>query len=132
MTGIVVRDVRGYNAAIGAAAGTANAALPAWTMDRYTSNTTPVSLPATNNLVLVAAQGTPAALTVNLTASPVDGWLQCVKDEANNFAVNNVTVKTTDGSTIDLVAGATGYVMNQTKQFVTFQYVAANTNWIVR
>ena len=131
MTGIVVRNVRGYNAAIGAAAETAAAALPLWTMDRYTSNTTPLNLPATNNIVAVIAQGTPAALTINLTATPIDGMVQAVKDEANDFATFNATVKTTDGSTIDLVAGATGYVMNQAKQFTSFQYVAANTNWIV-
>lgn len=104
---------------------------PSWTVTRYTSNTATVTLPHTNFLVEAIAQGTPAALTVNLNAtSPAAGDIQCVKDEANTFATNNATVKTTDSSTIDGVAGATGYVMSQTKQFTCFHY-DGNANWMI-
>lgn len=103
-----------------------------WTVTRYTSNTTPVTLAHTNFLVESIAQATPAALTINLNAtSPAAGDIQCVKDEANTFATNNATVKTTDSSTIDGVAGATGYVMNQTKQFTCFMF-NGNANWMIQ
>jgi hypothetical protein len=106
---------------------------PTWTVTRYTSNTASVTLAHTNYLVEAIAQGTPAALTVNLNAtSPAAGDIQCVKDEANTFATNNATVKTTDSSTIDGVAGSTGYVMNQTKQFTCFMYDGSNTNWMIQ
>jgi len=101
------------------------------TISIYTSNTTPLTLPATNNLREEIKQGSPAALVVNLNAIGLfAGFTQCVKDYTNNFATNNATIKTSDSSTIDGIAGATGYVMNQTHQSECFVY-DGSTNWMV-
>lgn len=91
----------------------------------YTSNTATLSIPATNNLIEVIRQGTPAALLANLPASPGTNLQVCVKDGGNGFATNNTTVKTTDSTQIDGVAGATGFVMNQNKQHACFVYDGA-------
>lgn len=91
----------------------------------------PVTLAATNNLLEVIEMGTPGALTINLPATPAAGLTVCVKDGLKNFATNVATVKTTDSSTIDKVAGATGFAMNQNGQANCFQYAAAGTNWYV-
>ncbi len=96
----------------------------------YTS-TSPVTLSATMNLFEVIEMGTPAALTINLPATPSAGMTLCVKDGLKNFATFNATVKTTDSGTIDKVAGATGYVMNQNGQSNCFQYASSGTNWYV-
>lgn len=101
------------------------------TITIYTSNTATVTLANTNSLTEVIAQGTPAALTVNLNATGLTaGFTQCVKDKANNFAAFNATVKTTDATTIDGAAGTTGFVMNQNKQANCFMYDGAS-NWLV-
>jgi hypothetical protein len=91
----------------------------------------PVTVAATHNLLEVIEMGTPAALTINLPATPTAGTVICIKDGLKNFAANNATVKTTDSSTIDKVAGATGFVMNQNGQGNCFQYAASGTNWYV-
>jgi hypothetical protein len=103
-----------------------------YTVTKYTSNTNTVTLADTNSLVEEIAQGTPAALTITLNATSLSaGFVQCVKDAANTFQTNNATVKTSDGSTIDGVAGTTGYVMNQTHEANCFIYDGAGTNWMV-
>jgi hypothetical protein len=108
------------------------AAAAGWTVTKYTSNTSTVTLADTNSLIEEIAQGTPAALTITLNATSLSaGFVQCVKDAANTFQTNNATVKTSDGSTIDGVAGTTGYVMNQTHQANCFIYDGAGTNWMV-
>jgi hypothetical protein len=105
---------------------------PGVTVATYISNTASLTLGTTNNNLELIAQATPAALTVNLptVASVSSGFTTCVKDKANTFATNNATVKTTDSSTIDGVAGATGYVMNQSKQGTCF--VTDATSWFVQ
>jgi hypothetical protein len=104
---------------------------PSTTVTIYTSNTASVTLANTNNLTEAIAQGTPAALTINLNATGLSaGFTQCVKDKANTFATNNATVKTTDSSTIDGAAGATGFTMNQNKQGNCFVFDGA-TNWLI-
>ncbi len=91
----------------------------------------PVTIAATHNLLEVIEMGTPAALTANLPATPTTGTIVCVKDGLKNFATFNATIKTTDSSTIDKVAGATGFVMNQNGQLNCFQYAASGTNWYI-
>lgn len=71
---------------------------------------------ATNGLLYIIQQGTPAALTANLPASPATNLTVGIKDGGNNFLTNNCTVKTTDSTQIDGVAGATGFVMSQPRQ----------------
>jgi len=95
------------------------------------TGSSPLTLGSTNNLEEIIEMGTPAALTINLPASPADGTYQCVKDGLKNFATDNATIKTTDSSTIDKVAGATGYVMNQNGQQNCFYYSASKTNWYI-
>lgn len=96
----------------------------------YTS-TSPVTLAATMNLFEVIEMATPAALTINLPATPSAGMTLCVKDGLKNFATFNATIKTTDSGTIDKVTGATGFVMNQNGQSNCFQYASSGTNWYV-
>jgi hypothetical protein len=78
----------------------------------YVSNTATLTLASTNLLTEVISQATPAALTVNLPTGQANGFRQCVKDGTNNFSTNTATVKTTDGSTVDGVAGTTGDAMS--------------------
>ena len=77
-----------------------------------------------------------AAGTINLPASPSDGRAVQVADcsgatTADAFSANTVTVKTTDGSTIDGTAGATGLQMTIAKTSNTFKYNLTNTMWKV-
>lgn len=95
------------------------------------TGTSPVTLASSNNLYEIVEMATPAALTINLPASPADGTLQCVKDGLKNFATNNATIKTTDSSTIDKVTGSTGFVMNQNGQQNCFYFSSTKTNWYV-
>lgn len=93
----------------------------------YSSNTATLTLPATNLLIEVIRQGIPAALTVDLPSSPSTNLTVCIKDGGNNFAANAATVKTTDGLQVDGVAGATGIVMNQNRQYLCF--IADGSQW---
>jgi hypothetical protein len=97
----------------------------------YTS-TLPVTLANTHGLVEVIEMATPASGVINLPTSPTAGMVICVKDGLKNFAANVATVKTTDSSTIDKIAGATGFAMNQNGQMNCFQYASAGTNWYVQ
>lgn len=96
----------------------------------YTS-TLPVTLAATHNLMEVIEMATPASGVANLPASPSAGLIVCLKDGLKNFATNILTVKSTDSSTIDKVAGTTGFAMNQNGQANCFRYASAGTNWYV-
>jgi hypothetical protein len=96
----------------------------------YTS-TLPLTLGNTQHLYEVIEMATPAAGVINLPSSPTDGIQLCIKDGLKNFASNIATVKTTDSSTIDKVAGATGYAMNQNGQQNCFKYASSGTNWYV-
>ena len=95
----------------------------AYSQATYTSNVATLTLPAVNGLTEWVAQTTPAPLTINLPSTGlISGFIMGIKDYGNDFALNHVTVKTTDGSQIDGVAGTTGYVMNSTRQASYFQY----------
>lgn len=90
----------------------------------------PITVTATNGLTTIVSMGTPAASTINLpTAVQTAGWRQCIKDGTTNFGTNNATVKSPTSGTIDGVAGATGVVMNQTRQELCF--LSDGTNWFV-
>lgn len=93
----------------------------------YTSNVATLLLPATNLLLEVIRQGTPAPLTVNLPATPSTNLVSCVKDGGNNFSSNPATVKTIDGTVIDAVVGTVGIVMNQNRQVLCF--IFDGTQW---
>jgi hypothetical protein len=106
-------------------------AAPGWSITKYTSNTSSVTLANTNNLVEEIAQGTPAAITITLNASGLSGgFVQCIKDASNNFQTYNATIKTSDSSTIDGGSGSTGFTMNQNHQANCFFY-DGNANWMV-
>ncbi len=96
----------------------------------YTS-TLPLTLAATDNLFEVIEMASPAAGVINLPATPTAGIQICIKDGLKNFASNIATVKTTDSATIDKVAGATGFAMNQNGQQTCFKYASSGTNWYV-
>lgn len=88
----------------------------------YSSNTPTLNLPATNGLLTIVRQGTPAPLLVHLPTLPSLNLTLELKDGGNNFGTNNATVKTTDGTQIDGVAGSTGFVMNQNRQANKFTW----------
>jgi hypothetical protein len=74
---------------------------------------------------------TPAAFTANLPSAVTagNGFRSCVKDGTTNFATNNATIKSPTSGTIDGTAGATGVVMNQTRQERCF--ISDGTNWFI-
>ncbi len=96
------------------------------------TGTLPLTLGATNNELEVIEMATPAAGVINLPATPAAGTTKCVKDGLKNFASNIATVKTTDSATIDKVAGATGFAMNQNGQQNCFVYASSGTNWYIQ
>ena len=104
-----------------------NAAVVSPTVSLFTG-ALPTTLSSTNLVTTVSNMGTPAAGTYNLPASPATGTRACLKDGTTNFSTNNATVKTTDSSTIDAVAGATGIIMNQAHQENCFIF---STNWYI-
>lgn len=94
---------------------------------RYTSNTATLTLPRVNNLLEVIAQSVPAAITINLVATPGTNMKQCVKDGGNGFATNPASIETTDGSKIDGVASGNPYYMTINYQNTCFLY--DGTQW---
>lgn len=66
-----------------------------------------------------------AATTINLPATPATDRLVVVKDCKGDANSNNITTKTTDGTTIDGTAGATGIVFSTAYQSGTFHYNGA-------
>jgi hypothetical protein len=105
-------------------------AAPTSTYTKYTTANAAYTFGATNMETVGLAQTVTFASTVNLPTSPTTGEIKCLKDAGNNFVTHPATVKTTDSSTIDQVAGATGYVMNQAGQHNCFQFDGA-ANWSV-
>jgi hypothetical protein len=103
--------VQGATGATGVGATGATGAL--FTTSVYTSNTTPTTIASTNGLLLCVHQGTPAAITIHLPATPATNLCVGVKDDGNNFSTHNATVNTTDSTTID---GSASLVMNQQGQ----------------
>ena len=69
---------------------------------------------------MIIRQGTPAPIVITLPATPTTNLVVGVKDGGNDFGANNATVKTSDGTQIDGVAGATGFSMIQRKQLSWF------------
>jgi hypothetical protein len=105
-----------------------------WSNSDYVSNTATLTLASTNWLFETIAQATPAALTITLPSAPTNLTYQCIKDRANNFASFPALIKTSDSSTIDMVAGATGISMtnkNQSNCFLFQSAIGANGNWAV-
>lgn len=103
----------------------------AFTTSVYTSNTATLTMAATNGLIYIISQGTPAALVADLPASPSNNTIVGVADGTNNFFTNNCTVKTTDSSTINGGSGTSGYVLNRTGQAAWFIYNLGTTNWTI-
>jgi|SRR5215472_162219 len=66
----------------------------------YTSNASPLILPAVTNVLTIINQATPAPLTIQLPPNPGNDMYLGIKDGGQNFAANPVTVVTTDGSQI--------------------------------
>lgn len=97
-----------------------------------TATNATVTLATTNMLTSGFNQSGTKATTINLPTTVTAGLRTCVKDDGNDFGANPPTVKTTDSSTIDGVAGATGKVMNQVKQELCFMAKDSTpTAWII-
>ncbi|HUC70370.1 MAG TPA: hypothetical protein VMS01_04180 [Stellaceae bacterium] len=125
--GVTVGTGLSLSGAFGAQTLSATGGGVAWSTSVYTLTTTPLVLPATNYLIEIVRQSVAAPITVDLAAAPPANFVQCVKDGGNNFQANAATIKTTDGTAIDAVAGSTGYVMNQARQFGCF--IFDGTQW---
>ena len=65
----------------------------------------------------------------NLPASPPNGSSVLMGDCAGNFNNNPLTIKTTDGSTIDGTAGSTGITWNSANEGGGFKYDLARARW---
>lgn len=102
---------------------------PPYTTSTYTNDATPLTIPAIVNLIEVIRQGTAAAITIQLPASPAINMNVCLKDGGNNFAVYPATVVTTDSTQIDGETGSVGYSMTQARQFSCF--IFDGTMWDV-
>lgn len=68
-----------------------------------------------------------SAINVFLPANAIGGTNIVIKDIAGNAAVHNLTVTTTDGSTID---GASSMVLNNNYASLSVTYVSGN-GWAV-
>lgn len=88
----------------------------------YTSNVATLTLNSTDLETTIVRQSAPAALLINLPATPILNLSKCVKDGGNGFSTNNATVKTTDGLQIDGVAGTTGKIMNGDREVLCFTF----------
>lgn len=104
-----------------------NAGIVSPSVTLYTS-TLPVTLSSTNLVTTVSNMASPAAGVYNLPASPSANTRACLKDGTTDFSANAATVKTTDSSTIDGTAGATGVVINQKNAETCFIF---STNWYI-
>lgn len=103
---------------------------PAPSFVKYTSTSTPLTLPNTDNLV--EEMDSTVAITVQLNATGLfAGYAQCVADDGQNFYLNNTTVVTTDSSTINGQTGSAGIVENNLGESICFVYDGIS-NWIGR
>jgi hypothetical protein len=100
------------------------------TLTIYTTSNATVALGSTNLETVAFNQAGTKATVIDLPASPASSLRKCVKDGGNNFATTSPTIKTTDSTTIDAVAGTTGISMNQAKSETCFLYDGAS-NWNV-
>lgn len=80
---------------------------------------------ASTDLVILV-DSTSAAFSLTLSTSPGTGHLIIVKDYTGKCATNNVTVNTSDATTID---GASTFVMNS--NYVSVNFMFNGTNWSV-
>lgn len=98
---------------------------------RVTTGTTDGATTADSTIVI--ALGTPAAFAETLPAcvSGINGQRIVVKDENGQAGTNAITVKATT-STVDTIAGTSGFIMNANFQSVGFQCdsAAASGNWM--
>jgi hypothetical protein len=90
---------------------------------------TPFTIASTCGEMTVISMATPTAAVANLPAATANGCKIAIKDGTTNFATNNLTVKVSSGN-IDNVLGTTGYLMNSTKEALTFE--SDGTNYWIR
>lgn len=80
-----------------------------------TTTSSPITVSATTDYI-ICVNTSSGSTTANLPASPATDLQYVIKDCKGNANVNNITVKTTDGTAIDGTAGATGIVLNAAYQ----------------
>ncbi len=89
------------------------------------ATTTPVTMVGSDMIICVLL-GTPGAVTLNLFPSPLEGREVTVKDGAGNAGTYNITIQTTDSTTID---GSSTNVISSNYGHVKF--VFNGTQWNV-
>lgn len=87
--------------------------------------TTPVTVNATTDCIVVTQLTSPGAVTVNLPAGSA-GQIFAIVDGTGDAATNNVTINR-NGS--DTIAGATTTVLNHNRQVVWLAYSSTDTDW---
>jgi hypothetical protein len=102
------------------------------TFTQYTTTGATLQLPNTTNLVEEINQGVKSAITITLNPTGLfAGYAQCVADNGQNFYTWNMTVVTSDSTTIGGQSGATGLIMNNKGESLCFVYDGVS-NWIPR
>lgn len=111
---------------------TLEAAIPSLGSLRVVSGGTTIAPTSTDGTVVIKNATTSASI-YQLPSAPTSGRTVNVKDGAGNFGApsgstgGKCTVVTTDGSQIDGITGATGYIMSADWQ--SEQFIFDGTNW---
>jgi len=92
-----------------------------------TATTTPVTVVAATDFVVMTSLAAPGAVAVNLPAG-VDGQIFIIKDLLGDALTNNITITPNGAETI---SGAANLVLNHNSQCVIIQYKATGTDWKV-
>lgn len=87
--------------------------------------TTPVTVSATADCVVVTQLTSPGAVVVNLPAG-ANKQVFCIVDGTGDAGTNNVTINRAGSDTI---AGATTLVLNANRQAVVLVYNSSDTDW---
>ncbi|MBU6231410.1 hypothetical protein KGP36_01975, partial [Patescibacteria group bacterium] len=104
-----------------------NASWAAVNFDRVPTSAAIFSAVTANNLV--ACDPTTNAIEVDLPATGLTaGYFVVIKDETREAATHNITIKTTDGSTIDGTAGSSGVVLSTNGAVERLYYTGSN--WV--
>lgn len=91
------------------------------------ATTSPVTVVATSDHVVVTKLAAPGAVSVNLPAGS-NGQEFTIVDGTGDAGANNITINRAGGDTIN---GATTYVISSNRGCVKLKYSAAETDWKV-
>jgi hypothetical protein len=132
MSGFASGDVLTNNSGVaGQAAVTPNGTVGFPTIRRITSGASDTASTSDSTIVIALGSVANFAETLPACVSGINGQRIVVKDENGQAGANPITIKATT-STVDTIAGSTGFVMNSNFESVGFQCdsAATNGNWM--